>query len=72
MKLELIRKFVRDNLNDFDNHLSITELTNQIDALSTIDADSLKDEMFDQRKFEMLLNEMAIDEDKTSVENFFW
>ena len=66
--MEIIEKFVRNIHNDCDNHITIAHLFKKIEVLLTRDFDSLTDEKFDELRFEVLINQMAIDEYKCDTE----
>ena len=65
MKLNLFRDYFRNNHNDCDNHSHLVNLDNKNEFLFVKEFDSLKDELFEELRFEVLLNELAFDEDKT-------
>ena len=70
MNLEVITKDVLQTQNDCDNHVTITNLTNKLEALSK-KFDSLKDELFEDLRFQISPNQLAIDEDKVVIEKKF-
>ena len=70
MKLRTIRKLVRNNRNDYDNHHCIKDLINRIEVILLGECDSLQDEMFDELQIAVPLQEVAIDEDKAVSGNF--
>ena len=64
MRWEIFQKYVRNNHKSCDNHSTTTDLINGIEVLSTEHLESLKDELFDEIRFEIYSKELAIDEDK--------
>ena len=70
MKVGLLRQYIRNNHNDCDNHITTSDLFIKIELLLNKEFDSLKDEIFGEIRFEILLNELAIDKDKADIEKF--
>ena len=71
MKKELNRKCIRYSHHDSDSHLTLTDLINKIEVLSMKDCVLLKDvKIFDELRFEILLNEMSVDENKADIAKF--
>ena len=63
--MEKTRKHIRSFHNDCDDHRIKTDSINKVQDLLTKDFDSVKNEMFDDLRLQVFLNEIAIHEDKT-------
>ena len=68
MKLVLLRKYLRANYNECENHMTIANLISKIEVLVLKEFDSLTDEKFIEIKFERLLNELTFDGDKSLIQ----
>ena len=69
--METLRINFWNNLNDCNNHLTITDLISAFEDLSLKVFDSLKDEKFEDLGFEILLNEMSNDKHKADKQKCF-
>ena len=72
MKLEWVRKYDLNNLNDCDNHLDIARLFNKIEVLFINDFVSLEEEKFNELRFEILSSVLGMNEDKAVIEKSFY
>ena len=70
LKLESIPKYVRNIQIECDNHITITHLINKVEVALTADFDSLTHLMFHELRFEMLLNDLGVDENKDAIAKY--
>ena len=71
LKIEIKRKIIQIFCKQCDNHLHKTNIFNKIEVFQTKDFDLITEDMFDELPFEIILDELVIDEGIDGIQNYF-